>query len=37
MWKDEDSGKKILLCFEPDEKCIKILRYYNAPAMTLRK
>jgi hypothetical protein len=37
MWKDEDSGKKLLLCFEPDEKCIKILRYYNASAMTLRK
>lgn len=37
MWKDEDNGKKYLLCFEPDEKSVKILRYYNAAAMTLRK
>ena len=37
MWQDEESGKRILLCFEPDEKSVKILRYYNAAAMTLRK
>ena len=37
MWQDEKSGKRILLCFEPDEKCLRILRYYNAAAMTLRK
>ena len=34
MWTDEDSGEKIKLYFEPDEKSRKILRYYNAVATT---
>lgn len=36
FWKDED-GKKLLLWFEPDEKALKLLRYYNAPAVTVKK
>ena len=32
MWTDEDSGERIRLYFEPDEKSRKILRYYNAAA-----
>ena len=34
LWCDEESGQKIGLYFEPDEKSIKILRYYNAMATT---
>ena len=34
MWQDEESGDKKLLYFEPDEKSLKILRYYNSAAMT---
>ena len=36
MWSDED-GKKMLLFFEPNERAIKIVRYYNASAVTLKK
>ncbi|MBQ8431536.1 MAG: hypothetical protein IJX28_01500 [Clostridia bacterium] len=32
-WKDED-GKRNLLWFEPNEKALKILRYYNASALS---
>ena len=32
-WKDED-GKRNLLWFEPNEKALKILRYYNAAALS---
>ena len=34
LWYDEESEQKIKLYFEPDEKSVKILRYYNAAAMT---
>ena len=34
LWHDEESEQKIRLYFEPDEKSIKILRYYHAAAMT---
>lgn len=37
LWKDSESGKKRQLFFEPDERAVKILRYYNAAAMTQRK
>ncbi len=36
MWKEE-SGTKKLLWFEPDEKAIKLLQYYNRAAVTVRK
>lgn len=36
LWNDEDSGKHVLY-FEPDEKAIKIIRYYNVSALSLRK
>ena len=31
-WKDEE-GRRCLLWFEPNEKALKILRYYNASAL----
>ncbi|MBR7151158.1 MAG: hypothetical protein IKD02_02295 [Clostridia bacterium] len=37
LWEDPDSKKRCALTFEPDEHAIKILRYYNAAALTLRK
>ena len=33
LWKDED-GKKTILCFEANERALKILRFYNASALT---
>ena len=33
LWTDADSGKRMALYFEPNEKAIKILKYYNAAAM----
>ena len=33
LWDDTESGKRTALYFEPDEKAIKILKYYNAAAM----
>ena len=33
LWEDADSGKHQALYFEPNEKAIKILKYYNASAM----
>lgn len=36
MWEEED-GTRRLLWFEPNERAIKILRYYNMSAVTVRK
>ncbi len=36
LWKDE-LGKRQMLLFEPDEKALKILRYYNISALTVKK
>ena len=33
LWEDAESGKRQALYFEPNEKAIKILKYYNASAM----
>ena len=33
LWTDAESGKRMALYFEPNEKAIKILKYYNASAM----
>ena len=33
LWEDAESGKRMALYFEPNEKAIKILKYYNAAAM----
>ena len=33
LWEDAESGKRCALYFEPNEKAIKILKYYNASAM----
>ena len=33
LWNDAESGKRCVLYFEPNEKAIKILKYYNASAM----
>ena len=33
LWTDDESGKRMALYFEPNEKAIKILKYYNASAM----
>ena len=33
QWNDADSGKRCALYFEPNEKAVKILKYYNAAAM----
>ena len=33
LWTDAESGKRMALYFEPNEKAIKILKYYNAAAM----
>ena len=35
LWSDEESGKQVLY-FEPTEKALKIIRYYNASALSLR-
>ena len=35
MWNDEESGKQILY-FEPNEKALKIIRYYNVSALPRR-
>ena len=32
-WNDAESGKRCALYFEPNEKAVKILKYYNASAM----
>ena len=37
LWYDEEKEQKIRLYFEPDEKSVKILRYYNAMATTKLK
>ncbi len=36
LWKDED-GKKYLLWFEATEKALKVIRFYNAPALVMKK
>ena len=33
LWNDAESGKRMALYFEPNEKAVKILKYYNAAAM----
>ena len=33
LWNDKDSGKRMMLLFEPDEKSIKIIKYYNMAAI----
>jgi hypothetical protein len=33
LWNDAESGKRMALYFEPNEKAVKILKYYNASAM----
>ena len=33
LWNDAESGKRCALYFEPNEKAVKILKYYNASAM----
>ena len=33
LWEDAESGKRQALYFEPNEKAIQILKYYNASAM----
>ena len=33
LWEDAESGKRCALYFEPNEKAVKILKYYNASAM----
>lgn len=33
LWEDAESSKHMALYFEPNEKAIKILKYYNASAM----
>ena len=33
LWDDAETGKRMALYFEPDEKSIKIMKYYNASAM----
>ncbi len=35
LWQED--GKKKMLCFEPNEKAIKLMRYYNVTAVTVRK
>lgn len=35
LWEDPDSKKRYALTFEPDAHALKILRYYNAAALTL--
>lgn len=35
LWNNEESGKQILY-FEPTEKALKIIRFYNASALSLR-
>ena len=32
LWQDNESGKRCVLFFEPNEKAIKILKYYNMSA-----
>ena len=34
LWQDDEKNKSFCLYFEPDEKSLKILHYYNAIAMT---
>ncbi len=34
IWYDEQKNQKFCLYFEPDDKSLKILRYYNAAAFT---
>ena len=36
LWNDEENGRQILY-FEPNEKALKILRYYNASALSATK
>jgi hypothetical protein len=33
LWTDAENGKRKALYFEPNEKAVKILKYYNASAM----
>lgn len=32
LWQDAESGKRTMLCFEANEKAIKIMKYYNMAA-----
>ena len=34
LWQDAESGKRCVLFFEPNEKAIKILKYYNMSAFS---
>ncbi len=34
LWQDAESGKRRMLYFEPNEKAIKILKYYNMSAFS---
>ena len=33
QWNDKDSGKRMMLLFEPNEKAVKIIKYYNMSAI----
>lgn len=33
LWTDKDSGKRMMLLLEPNEKAIKIIKYYNMAAI----
>lgn len=32
LWQDKETGKRTMLCFEANEKAIKIMKYYNMSA-----
>lgn len=34
LWQDEIKGKRYMLCFEANEKAVKIMKYYNMGAFT---
>lgn len=34
LWQDKETEKRTMLCFEANEKAIKILKYYNMSAVT---
>ena len=36
LWSDEENGRQTLY-FEPNEKALKIIRYYNASALSTAK
>lgn len=33
LWQDKESGKRMMLYFEPNEKAIRIIKYYNMSAI----